>query len=432
MPWTSQQDERTGAVGMDAERSSMSPHQCLSDNLRQEISARHPATSAPSRAAPLYHLPPISTTCSPPHSSMSSPRIPLFRANTVHTVSHRDYFNHIYHYKDNASPITTTPRATTGHLHRSLLDSPGSFARDHGARFRAKPVRSHTLPDFQDLTSRRVHPYASLADRKAWDANRSRPSLIDARADKSDSLRSPSMHSTRLESWEWAKSPTEYGFMDKRHYYPDMRYPYVPGRTFRSRTGGALSPKVMDHDLEDGYYHNNGRQIGYVYPSPRYRPVTNPSQSHEELNGSYDSPQRLYPYSLKDEDEYTPSHSLGPMPKTSWSEDDASSSDVLDRQKLEKVTSATNTPAQAPPKRGGKLPKHITDMLKTWLLEHADHPYPTEDEKRAFCDFTGLDICQISNWFVNARRRIIAPAGARATSAAGTEATNAAAPPART
>lgn len=60
-------------------------------------------------------------------------------------------------------------------------------------------------------------------------------------------------------------------------------------------------------------------------------------------------------------------------------------------------------------KRGGKLPKHVTDMLKTWLLDHADHPYPTEEEKRTFCEYTGLDICQISNWFVNARRRILAP-----------------------
>lgn len=53
---------------------------------------------------------------------------------------------------------------------------------------------------------------------------------------------------------------------------------------------------------------------------------------------------------------------------------------------------------ESQPKRGGKLPKPITDMLKSWLLEHADHPYPTEEEKRQFCEYTGLDICQISNW----------------------------------
>jgi hypothetical protein len=77
-----------------------------------------------------------------------------------------------------------------------------------------------------------------------------------------------------------------------------------------------------------------------------------------------------------------------------------------------------NSEQPVQPKRGGKLPKHITDMLKTWLLDHADHPYPTEEEKRAFCDFTGLDICQISNWFVNARRRILVPQSSRAAPAA--------------
>lgn len=431
MQWTSQQDRRNGAVRMDAERSSVTPHHGSSNDVHQEISTRHPATSAPSGSAPLYHLPPISMTCPSPRPSMSSSRMPLFRANTVHTVTPRDYFNHFYHYKDYASPISTTPRASTSHLHRSLLDSPGSFARDHCARFRSKPIRSQTLPTFQDLTSRRVHPYASHAERKAWDASRSRIPHMDAR-DKYESLQSPTMHSTRMENRECAISPTEYGFMNMRHYYPDMRYPYVPGRVSASHTAGAHSPKVLDHYLEDEYYHNNGKPTGYVYPSPRYRPVPNLSRSHEKFHGSYGSPQRLYQHPSKDEDEYLTSYAMVTMPHSHWSEDDASSSDMLEKQEFEKMTNTRNTPAQAPPKRGGKLPKHITDTLKAWLLEHADHPYPTEDEKRAFCDYTGLDICQISNWFVNARRRILAPAGARATNATGTTATNAAAPPATT
>ncbi|WFD29715.1 homeodomain super [Malassezia sp. CBS 17886] len=73
----------------------------------------------------------------------------------------------------------------------------------------------------------------------------------------------------------------------------------------------------------------------------------------------------------------------------------------------------THAAAATPvPKRGGKLPKHVTDLLKSWLLEHASHPYPTEEEKRDMCERTGLDICQVSNWFVNARRRILAPQAA--------------------
>ena len=67
------------------------------------------------------------------------------------------------------------------------------------------------------------------------------------------------------------------------------------------------------------------------------------------------------------------------------------------------------TEANQCPKRRGKLPKAVIYHLKTWLLEHEDHPYPTEEEKRGFCETTGLDISQVSNWFVNARRRIFAP-----------------------
>ncbi|KAG8907835.1 hypothetical protein FRB99_002008 [Tulasnella sp. 403] len=60
--------------------------------------------------------------------------------------------------------------------------------------------------------------------------------------------------------------------------------------------------------------------------------------------------------------------------------------------------------------QGRKLPKHVTDLLRKWLLEHADHPYPSESEKRALCDATGLSISQLSNWMINARRRVLVPA----------------------
>lgn len=63
------------------------------------------------------------------------------------------------------------------------------------------------------------------------------------------------------------------------------------------------------------------------------------------------------------------------------------------------------------PRRRGKLPKVVTDLLKSWLLDHSSHPYPTEDEKRRLCSVTGLSISQVSNWFINARRRILVPQG---------------------
>ncbi|KAI7861486.1 homeobox KN domain-containing protein [Spinellus fusiger] len=56
-------------------------------------------------------------------------------------------------------------------------------------------------------------------------------------------------------------------------------------------------------------------------------------------------------------------------------------------------------------KRRGNLPKHIIAILKQWLTDHCNHPYPTEDEKVELKAQTHLTLNQISNWFINARRR---------------------------
>ncbi|EAS37051.3 uncharacterized protein CIMG_02405 [Coccidioides immitis RS] len=56
-------------------------------------------------------------------------------------------------------------------------------------------------------------------------------------------------------------------------------------------------------------------------------------------------------------------------------------------------------------KRRGNLPKPTTDILRAWFYEHLDHPYPSEQDKQMFMTRTGLTISQISNWFINARRR---------------------------
>ncbi|KAJ6526593.1 von Willebrand factor type A domain-containing protein [Mycena vulgaris] len=61
-------------------------------------------------------------------------------------------------------------------------------------------------------------------------------------------------------------------------------------------------------------------------------------------------------------------------------------------------------------RKRGKLPKETIDVLKTWLHRHSDHPYPSEEEKQQLCHATGLTMSQTSNWMINARRRILAPA----------------------
>ncbi|PFH55606.1 hypothetical protein XA68_17953 [Ophiocordyceps unilateralis] len=56
-------------------------------------------------------------------------------------------------------------------------------------------------------------------------------------------------------------------------------------------------------------------------------------------------------------------------------------------------------------KRRGNLPKETTDKLRAWFVAHLHHPYPTEEEKQDLMRQTGLQMNQISNWFINARRR---------------------------
>lgn len=56
----------------------------------------------------------------------------------------------------------------------------------------------------------------------------------------------------------------------------------------------------------------------------------------------------------------------------------------------------------------GKNPRFsrkAVSTLKTWLRDHSEHPYPTEEQKDELKQSTGLNRTQISNWLANARRR---------------------------
>ncbi|PIN18988.1 Transcription factor MEIS1 [Handroanthus impetiginosus] len=56
-------------------------------------------------------------------------------------------------------------------------------------------------------------------------------------------------------------------------------------------------------------------------------------------------------------------------------------------------------------KKKGKLPKEARQTLLEWWNLHCKWPYPTEADKIALAETTGLDQKQINNWFINQRKR---------------------------
>ncbi|KAG2716931.1 hypothetical protein I3760_03G150300 [Carya illinoinensis] len=56
-------------------------------------------------------------------------------------------------------------------------------------------------------------------------------------------------------------------------------------------------------------------------------------------------------------------------------------------------------------KKNGKLPKEARQRLLEWWSRHYKWPYPSESQKVALAESTGLDLKQINNWFINQRKR---------------------------
>lgn len=65
--------------------------------------------------------------------------------------------------------------------------------------------------------------------------------------------------------------------------------------------------------------------------------------------------------------------------------------------------------AATPKRRKGNLPTEATDVFRAWFVKNVEHPYPTDVEKKAMAEQTGSTVLQITNWFINYRKRIWRP-----------------------
>lgn len=62
-------------------------------------------------------------------------------------------------------------------------------------------------------------------------------------------------------------------------------------------------------------------------------------------------------------------------------------------------------------RKTSSLPSETVEYLKAWMMspDHIAHPYPTEQEKTQIMVDTGIELKQLTNWFVNNRKRYWKP-----------------------
>ena len=56
-------------------------------------------------------------------------------------------------------------------------------------------------------------------------------------------------------------------------------------------------------------------------------------------------------------------------------------------------------------KRRMNFSAEAVETLKRWFEEHSVKPYPSEEEKVQLSLATGISVLQVTNWFINMRKR---------------------------
>ncbi|OQR82386.1 hypothetical protein ACHHYP_16135, partial [Achlya hypogyna] len=173
----------------------------------------------------------------------------------------------------------------------------------------------------------------------------------------------------------------------RSHEYPPAPYPPAPVAYFEPRSHRSVSESVVDR-LQ---HHRVGSHHGHHPYAPPHHPI--PSSFETILQA------RLPPRTDRSASDASQKQLPSP-PKGSPPEKDESDGSKEKRAR-----------------RTSLLPPHVIRILKDWMMspEHLEHPYPTDVEKKALCDETGLDMCQLNNWFANNRKRLWKPTMANRT-----------------
>lgn len=81
------------------------------------------------------------------------------------------------------------------------------------------------------------------------------------------------------------------------------------------------------------------------------------------------------------------------------------------RSRTSSVSSSQSKNEKGTQRKSTSLPSETVEYLKAWMMspEHISHPYPTEQEKCQIMSDTGIELKQLTNWFVNNRKRYWKP-----------------------
>ncbi|KAH8895002.1 hypothetical protein GQ53DRAFT_73409 [Thozetella sp. PMI_491] len=207
---------------------------------------------------------------------------------------------------------------------------------------------------------------------------------------------------TRSVTESWANSVRTTPFSQQNEGLPSMRSPpaieverieprpTLPSLPFLSfERQSAPTPRVRGHSTDEGYrsmmVHQNASEMEN---GPAFRPSGYSYPYHHPTRG-----QSLSLGSIHAFDQRSPFSAGGYGPQ------------YQEYMRIGELGGIGVNGDNKQRKRRGNLPKETTDKLRAWFMAHLGHPYPTEDEKQELMRQTGLQMNQISNWFINARRR---------------------------
>ena len=200
------------------------------------------------------------------------------------------------------------------------------------------------------------------------------------------------------------------------HFGPHKPLPSWPGTSnYQDMATSYAQRQPLYHQGIGHMKHESGlppiRDMGFVsptIPSPSYNNVFNTSPqgpvpmdygppfrrpSYNDGRGlSQTFPPYQRPYSM---DKYEPGFRSQNVPhmvysQPSYNDYSPSYHSTLNHQPFHGLDNDRGSK-----KRRGNLPKPVTDILRRWLMDHLEHPYPSEDEKQELIVKTGLTIAQV-------------------------------------